>query len=103
MSPADIRAHDIGSSSLRVSWRALTALEQNGILTLYTVYYQVVGGVMGKKQIPYPQTEAVLTGLEENVQYNIFVTASTKAGEGPRSSSFSVRTALKGKKVCFGF
>ena len=42
-------------------------------------------------------TQADLTGLEENVLYNITISASTSAGEGPGSITIAARTAEAGK------
>ena len=102
--PGDVQGHNTSSTSIHLSWVAPNAADQNSALTVYTVYYQAVGGNFNdgaskQKTVVAPLSEAVLTGLEEYVEYNISISASTSIGEGPFSASILVRTAEAGKRV----
>ena len=97
-----MQGHNTSSTSIQVSWEAPSAVDQNGALTEYTVYYQAVGGyfndgTLKQQTVVAPLSQVVLTGLEEYVEYNITVSASTSVGEGPVSASVIVRTAEAGK------
>ena len=99
-----MQGHNTSSTSIQVSWVAPSAADQNGAVTVYTVYYQAVGanihdGRLKQQAVVAPLNETVLTGLEEYVEYNISVSASTSVGEGPFSASIVVRTAEAGKSV----
>ena len=99
-----MQGHNTSSTSIQVSWEAPSAADQNGALTEYTVYYQAVGdnfndGTPKQKAVVAPLSQVLLTGLEEYVEYNISVSASTSVGEGPFSVSIIVRTAEAGKAV----
>ena len=99
-----MQGHNTSSTSIQVSWVAPNAADQNGAVTVYTVYYQAVGanvhdGTLKQQAVVAPLNETVLTGLEEYVEYNISVSASTSVGEGPFSASIVVRTAEAGKSV----
>ena len=81
-------------------------LVQNGVIDSYRVYYQAVGGgyrdsIKRYKKVAGGSTQVDLTGLEEYVLYNISVSASTSAGEGPSSIAIPVRTAEAGKIMTF--
>ena len=102
--PGDVQCHYTSSTSIQVSWVARSAADQNGALTVYTVYYQAVGGhfndgTLKQQAVVAPLSQVVLTGLEEYVEYNISVSAWTSVGEGPLSASIIVRTAEAGKTV----
>ena len=99
-----MQGHNTSSTSIQASWVAPNSADQNGALTEYTVYYQAVGGYFNdgtpkQKTVVAPLSQVVLTGLEEYVEYNISVSASTSVGEGPFSASIIVRTAEAGKTV----
>ena len=102
--PRNVQGHNTSSTSIQVSWEAPSAADQNGALTEYTVYYQAIGGNFNdgtpkQKAVVAPWSQVFLTGLEEYVEYNISVSASTSVGEGPFSVSIIVRTAEAGKTL----
>ena len=93
VAPPNVRGHNTSSTSILVLWDEVPVVEQNGIITGYTITYQsqtenhndsVPAGVddRGKN----------ITGLKEYVDYNITVFASTVKGAGPSSPVFVVRT-----------
>ncbi|RVE47838.1 hypothetical protein evm_007469 [Chilo suppressalis] len=81
-----IQAYPLGSSAMLVKWDK--PLDENGILTGYTISYKkMIGTSEGplqhrKKAIDPKLDRAKLAGLEPNTQYRIIVRAKTKAGEG---------------------
>ena len=88
-----------------MTWKSPTAGDYNGTLTFYTVYYQAIGrnftnNTLKEKKVAVPLTEAFLTELDPFVEYNVKVSASTAAAEGPVSVSIVVRTDQAGKKLC---
>ena len=102
--PENIKGYSSSSTAIRVTWNAPPAVDQNGIIILYNVSYQSVGGSYSGstnrcKQVAGDSTQTDLTGLEVYVLYNITVSASTSAGEGPSSIIIGVRTAETGK-IC---
>ncbi|KAL1130463.1 hypothetical protein AAG570_011711 [Ranatra chinensis] len=86
-SPADIKAVVSSPQSLLVSW--LPPLQPNGVITKYTLYTRVVDGRQelnhGKRNIPSQQTSFESKGLQQHIEYQFWVTASTRIGEGQSS------------------
>lgn len=77
----------MGSSALYLLWKKPE--QENGILTGYKIYYQLVkgtkvGALMEREpHILDPKaTRAKLAGLEPNTKYRIHIKATTRAGEG---------------------
>ena len=102
--PEKVKGYGTSSTTIRVTWNAPPAVDQNGIIILYNVSYQSVGDSYSDstkrcKQVAGDSTQADFTGLEVYVLYNITVSASTSAGEGPSSIIIAVRTAEAGKIV----
>ena len=102
--PNDIQGYNTSSTTIRVTWKFPPLAEQNGFIVSQCVYYQAVEGsyrdvTKRSKQVTGASTQTNLTGLEVFVLYNISVSASTSAGEGPSSIAISVRTAEAGKKI----
>lgn len=100
--PKNVAGRNLSATSINVTWEAPDAVDHNGVIINYTIYYQSVGedfldNTTRRKIVGFPTTEAVLTGLKEYVEYNISVSASTSVGEGPASASVIVRTAEAGK------
>ncbi|CAH2009909.1 unnamed protein product [Acanthoscelides obtectus] len=85
--PADIKAVASGSQSLKVSW--LPPVEPNGIITKYTLYrrgldgHQEVDG--GKQTVSGAHTTAEVGTVRPHQEYQFWVTASTRIGEGQSS------------------
>ena len=74
-------------------WNEVPAVEQNGIITGYTITYKSQtandnGYVLGGPD----DRQKELTRLKEFVNYNITVFASTVKGDGPASDHIVVRT-----------
>ena len=79
-------------------WGEVPADDQNGIITSYTITYQSqTENHNGHVTVDYPARQTNLTGLKEYVNYSITVLASTVKGQGPNSSTITVRTAQDSK------
>lgn len=81
--PTNLSAEPMNSTSLRVTWDEPTADDQNGIITSYIITYQSLSAGDGIGTSNTPDTEIILSGLEEFTVYNIIVNASTAVGTGP--------------------
>ena len=91
------------STSIRVTWQQVPAIDQNGIITQYEVMYEPLetfDGQISMRSINITNAsvfEVLLEGLEEYVEYNITVRAYTAVGEGPFSTELIVRTLEDGE------
>ncbi|CAH1390384.1 unnamed protein product [Nezara viridula] len=85
--PDDIKVVVSSQQSLLVSW--LPPAHPNGILIGYTLYTRIVDGQAelnhGKRSIPNSQTSFETKHLQQHVEYQFWVTSSTKVGEGQSS------------------
>ncbi|XP_043473244.1 Down syndrome cell adhesion molecule-like protein Dscam2 isoform X9 [Leptopilina heterotoma] len=86
-SPADIKVVVSSPQALFISW--LPPLEPNGIITKYNLYTRVVDGREelnhGKRNLPATNNFFEATGLQQHVEYQFWVTGSTRVGEGQSS------------------
>ncbi|XP_006558173.1 dscam family member AbsCAM isoform X3 [Apis mellifera] len=86
-SPADIKVVVSSPQALFISW--LPPLEPNGIITKYNLYTRVVDGREelnhGKRTLPAKNTYFEATDLQQHVEYQFWVTGSTRVGEGQSS------------------
>ena len=74
-------------------WNEVPAVEQNGIITGYTITYksQTENG-NGNVQVNGSVRQTELTNLKKFVKYNITVFASTVKGDGPPINPIVVAT-----------
>ncbi|KAH0954098.1 hypothetical protein HN011_010881, partial [Eciton burchellii] len=85
-SPADIKVVVSSPQALFISW--LPPLEPNGVITKYILYTRLVDGgefKHGKRQLPATSTHFEATDLQQHVEYQFWVTGSTRVGEGQSS------------------
>ncbi|KAG7203545.1 hypothetical protein KM043_013595 [Ampulex compressa] len=86
-SPADIKVVVSSPQALFISW--LPPLEPNGVITKYNLYTRVVDGRKeinhGKRPLPATNTHFEATDLQQHVEYQFWVTGSTRVGEGQSS------------------
>lgn len=85
--PADVKVVVSSSQSLLVSW--LPPLEPNGIITKYNLYKR---GLDGRKEIGHDKqtissqhTTYEAKEVQPHIEYQFWVTASTRLGEGQSS------------------
>lgn len=97
----------VGSSQLLyVSW--LPPIEPNGIITKYNLYTRVVNGREElnheKRNLPSQQFTFEAKGLQSHIEYQYWVTASTRVGEGKSSRVISSITSnrVPAKIISFG-
>ncbi|RWS17533.1 dscam:-like isoform D [Dinothrombium tinctorium] len=109
-SPSQIKAIVVSSDSVIVTWK--DPLFKNGIITKYTVYWKELNNNRTKTSVSVPKSrnnlfstryrwldpapQYKLTGLREHTPYEVWVTASTRVGEGQPSSIVS---AIPSKNV----
>lgn len=92
----------VSKSKLRITWKAIDPQKRNGKIEGYRVYYLESG--RGQK-ISDAATEVAegkersvtLSGLKTWTDYNVWVKAFTKVGEGPGSDPITVRTDEDGR------
>ena len=91
--PQNLKGQNTSSTSISVSWEALPADLQNGIITGYNIAYQSQAeNGNGVVEAGPNDLQTNLTGLKEFVKYNISVVAFTAKGDGPPSIIIVVRT-----------
>ena len=81
------------ATRIELSWTPPTKL--NGIITGYFLTYSTGSGELSSENIPASVTNYTVTGLEENMLYQLTVSAETGAGRG-EGSTVSVRTLPDG-------
>ena len=69
---------------------------RNGIITNYTVVYQLDGSPQETFVTDDNSTSLVLQGLQHSSLYHVTVAASTAAGLGPYSDAVTGRTLQRG-------
>ena len=85
--PQNVKGHNSSSTSILVTWDEVPVEQQNGIITGYTITYQSqTGNHNGNVSAGPSDRQKNITGLKENVFYNITVFASTVKGDGPHST-----------------
>ena len=84
--PQNVKGQNTSSTSISVSWKAVQADLQNGIITGYNITYQSqTENDKGFVPAGPNDRQANLTGLKEFAKYNISVVAFTVKGDGPPS------------------
>ncbi|CAI8037862.1 Phosphatidylinositol phosphatase PTPRQ [Geodia barretti] len=95
--PQNVMATAVSSTEIRVSWEPVAPIDQNGVITMYGVRFEPLetfNGVLVTETVNTtgPVLRMNLTGLEEDVEYNISVRAFTSVGPGPYSVGTVERT-----------
>lgn len=104
--PSDIKVVVSSPQSMFVSW--LPPNEPNGIITKYNLYTRVLNGREElnheKRNLPSQQFTYEAKGLQAHIEYQYWVTASTRVGEGKSSRVVSAITSnrVPAKVVSFG-
>ena len=82
-----------------MNWEEVPAIDQNGVITQYEVEYtqSTFTSVTMTQTVTVASTMAVLTGLEEFVEYSIRVRAYTSVGPGPYSDAVVETTDEDGR------
>jgi Down syndrome cell adhesion protein 1 len=104
--PSDIKIVVSSSTSLYVSW--LPPIFSNGVITKYNLYTRQVNGRdelhNEKKTINALQSYYEATNLMPHVEYQFWVSSSTRVGEGKSSKVVSLSTSnrVPAKIISFG-
>ena len=93
-SPTDLTTRVLSANIISVTWDPPVPIDQNGIITHYTLSYRGIERDTALRDIILYSnqsyfTNSVLTHLDEHTTYDISVSASTATGPGP---AYTVRT-----------
>ena len=85
--PTFLQATPLSPTILSITWEYPVFINQNGIITLYTLTYQGIERDTQLRTVTLPQTNQSLTchnldSLDEYTTYNITLSASTSVGAG---------------------
>ncbi|KAL3284947.1 hypothetical protein HHI36_019078 [Cryptolaemus montrouzieri] len=104
--PFDVKVVVSTPQSLKISW--LPPVEPNGILTKYSLYKKSMDGRNevdhAKQTIPTQHTEYEIKNVQPHIEYQFWITASTRIGEGPNSKVVTqiVTSRVPARIVSFG-
>ncbi|XP_023168187.2 Down syndrome cell adhesion molecule-like protein Dscam2 isoform X2 [Drosophila hydei] len=104
--PSDIKVVVSSPQSLFVSWQSPN--EPNGVITKYSLYTRVVNGREElnneKRSLPSQQAYYEAKNLHPHMEYQFWVTASTRVGEGKSSRVVSQITTnrVPARIISFG-
>lgn len=104
--PADIKVVVSTPQSMFISW--LPPVEPNGLINKYNLYTRVVNGREElnheKRNLPSQQHHYEAKGLQAHIEYQYWVTASTRVGEGKSSKVVTAITTnrVPARIVAFG-
>lgn len=93
--PINVQSQVLFSTSINVSWEEIPSIGRNGIIISYEVLYEpqeTFGGAIGPETVNTTNLFYVLVGLQEYVDYVIFVRAYTRVGFGPYSQRVTNQT-----------
>ncbi|XP_030757648.1 Down syndrome cell adhesion molecule-like protein Dscam2 isoform X3 [Sitophilus oryzae] len=105
-SPADIKVVVATPQSLKVSW--LAPLEPNGIVTKYNLYRRAPDGRQeaenGRQIISSHNTVFEVKNVQQHLEYQFWVTASTRIGEGQSSKVVTqvITSRIPARIISFG-
>ena len=101
--PQNVSVLSLSPTEIRVTWKPVPLIRQNGIITQYEVEFNQSAfseiSLSNTTSVGGLALEVVLTGLEEVVNYSIRVRALTNEGPGPYSPSESATTLEAGKRI----
>ncbi|XP_070563070.1 LOW QUALITY PROTEIN: receptor-type tyrosine-protein phosphatase delta-like [Ptychodera flava] len=109
--PQNVRGEFLDSTSIQIHWAPPPASQQNGVITGYEIYYNMIldetydegsdaSDALSRETIDAVHTievsssarSSTLQDLEKWTQYRIWMVASTIVGDGPASEPIIVRT-----------
>ena len=89
----------ITSTTLRVTWDEVPAIDRNGIITEYEVEYNQSTFGSTSQTVRVTSRIAELTELHEYVEYYIRVRAHNTEGTGPYSPALLAATEQDGEHI----
>uniref|UniRef100_A0A8C5HKI0 Receptor-type tyrosine-protein phosphatase delta n=1 Tax=Gouania willdenowi TaxID=441366 RepID=A0A8C5HKI0_GOUWI len=92
--PENIIAEEASATSLRLTWKSVPLIEQNGKIIMYSVLYKGINsrGNASEVVVSTPRSSVWLEGLSPDTVYDVRVCAFTAVGPGPYSPSVQFRT-----------
>ena len=93
--PSSLDVCVVNSSTITVEWGEVPCIHQNGVITGYSVRYQVVGGPNTGTMVNITGgsiSKTTISNLDSSTNYSIQVAAKSSAGTGEYSSSVFVET-----------
>ncbi|XP_034045235.1 receptor-type tyrosine-protein phosphatase delta-like isoform X3 [Thalassophryne amazonica] len=92
--PENIICEEASTTSLRLAWKSVPLIEQNGKIVTYSVLYKDINsrGNASEVLVAAPESSVLLEGLSADTVYQVRVCALTAVGAGPYSPSVQFRT-----------
>ncbi|KAM7394177.1 hypothetical protein PAMP_020991 [Pampus punctatissimus] len=92
--PENIISEEASASSLRLAWKSVPLIEQNGKIVKYSVLYKDINsrGNASEVVVPTPVSSVLLEALSADTVYDVRVCAFTAVGPGPYSPNVQFRT-----------
>ncbi|XP_049575506.1 receptor-type tyrosine-protein phosphatase delta isoform X5 [Syngnathus scovelli] len=92
--PENIISEEMSANSLRLTWKSVPLIEQNGKIVKYSVLYKDINsrGNSSEIVVPAPGSSVLLEGLSADTVYDVRVCAYTTVGPGPYSPGVQFRT-----------
>ncbi|XP_051752447.1 interleukin-12 receptor subunit beta-2 isoform X1 [Ctenopharyngodon idella] len=88
------------TESLQVKWSEIPQEKRRGCLKKYTIYlWNKLTRDTQTYSVDYPKKQYTISGLSPGQCYNLWVTAWTDAGEGPRGSDLPFCTPTDAEKL----
>ena len=86
----------INSTAISLSWGEVNCTERNGVITGYSVQYNIVGGMQSTTvNVTGDVTSTVIDGLTEFMTYTVSVAAINSNGVGLYSNHQEIYTCKK--------
>ncbi|KAK2889271.1 hypothetical protein Q8A67_014646 [Cirrhinus molitorella] len=88
------------SESLNVTWTKIPPKKRRGCLKKYTVYLMdKFKGDIRNFSVDHPKAQYIISGLTPGQCYNLWITAWTDAGEGPRGTDLPFCTPSNSERT----
>ena len=92
--PENVISEEASANSIRLMWKSVPLIEQNGKIMKYSVLYKDINsrGNASEVVVPTPESSVLLEGLSADTVYDVRLCAFTAVGPGPYSPSVQFRT-----------
>ena len=86
----------LSSTKIQVSWTEVEPINQNGVIIQYEIMYNSSFELEGSVFTNGSTLMVIITGLEEDTDFNVSVRAYTSVGPGPFSVGVMKKTEEDG-------
>uniref|UniRef100_A0A671YBW4 Receptor-type tyrosine-protein phosphatase delta n=1 Tax=Sparus aurata TaxID=8175 RepID=A0A671YBW4_SPAAU len=97
--PENVISEEASANSIRLMWKSVPLIEQNGKIMKYSVLYKDINsrGNASEVVVPTPESSVLLEGLSADTVYDVRLCAFTAVGPGPYifATNFRVKAAMK--------